>query len=68
MAYYANSQKKYSQKVTLFTVKYHATEKEKAEKVKKAIQESGESANTWIKNAIHEKLERETKKEENRTD
>lgn len=56
--YYAESQKKYNQKTKLFAVKYTLQELEIVGKIEKAIEESGKTANAWIKEAIKEKLER----------
>lgn len=60
MAYYAESQKKYAKKTITFAVKYYPAEADKGQAVLETIKASGKSINEWIKEAIREKLERET--------
>lgn len=57
MAYYAESQKKYSKEKTMvFTVKYYPKDIIDGKLLSVAIEKSGKSANEWIKEAIKEKL------------
>ena len=57
--YYANSQKRYGEKCKVFAIKYLPDDIEKVRLINEAIEQSGFSANAWIKSAIDEKLERD---------
>ena len=57
--YFADSQKRYSEKCVKYTVKYTLNESEVSAVVVDAIGKSGKTPNRWIKDAIKEKLERD---------
>lgn len=57
--YYADSQKRYGAKCKVFAAKYLPDDMEKVRLIDEAIEQSGMSANAWIKMAIDEKLERD---------
>ena len=57
--YYKESQKTYNDKCVKFAIKYTLNEINEGLEVQKAIEQSGMSANSWIKKAIAEKIERD---------
>lgn len=57
--YYPDSQKRYGAKCKVFAIKYLPDDMEKVKLIDKALEQSGLSANAWIKMAIDEKLERD---------
>lgn len=68
MAYNKKAQKKYNEKCKRYTIKYTPDEMDIVSELENIVKQCDLTMNAWIKNAIHEKLERETKKEESRTD
>ena len=60
MSYNQIAQKKYNEKCKRYTIKYTPDELEIIPQIEKALQESGMTANAWMKQAIKEKLERDT--------
>lgn len=57
--YFAESQKRYGDKCKTYAVKYTPSEIDEVKIMEDALMCSGLSANTWIKKAIHEKLEKD---------
>lgn len=57
MAYSAKSQKKYNDKCYMFSIKFVPSEYEEAERFKTYISNSGQSANSYIKELIKKDLD-----------
>ena len=68
MAYNQKAQKKYNEKCKRYTIKYTPEEMDVVNELENIVKQCGLTMNAWMKKAIMEKLERETKKEESRTD
>ena len=58
--YFAESQRKYGEKCKKYAVKYIPTEMDKVKEIEKELEKCGMSANAWIKQAIDEKLLRDS--------
>lgn len=52
MAYNKDAQKRYNEKTLTFAVKYYPTDIVEGKRLKKYLEESGESANGYIKDLI----------------
>lgn len=57
MAYNAEAQKKYREKTINFLVKYYPTDIEYGQKLKEYLAESGQSANSYLKELIKADLD-----------
>lgn len=58
MAYNAKAQRKYREKTLQFTVKYTPTDIDEGQRVKAYLEQTGQSANSYIKNLIKNDLDR----------
>jgi hypothetical protein len=58
MAYSAKSQKTYNDKCYRFSIKFVPSEKDEVERFKKYLEESGNSANTYIKKLIKNDMDK----------
>lgn len=57
MAYSAKSQKTYNNKCYRFSIKFVPSEHDEVQRFKRYIEESGQSANAYIKNLIKHDLD-----------
>lgn len=57
MAYNAEAQKKYREKTINFLVKYYPTDIEYGQKLKKYLETTGQSANSYLKELIKKDLD-----------
>ncbi len=58
MAYYPDSQKKYNQEITQYSVKYRKHEEKEANRIKYYLSNNNISFNVYIKGLIKEDLDR----------
>lgn len=57
MAYNKDAQKKYSEKTMTFAVKYYPTDIKEGQRLKKHLEETGQSANSYLKELIKKDLD-----------
>ncbi len=57
MAYNKDAQKKYSEKTMNFAVKYYPTDIADGKRLKKYLEETGQSANAYIKQLIKKDMD-----------
>ena len=57
MAYYPKSQKEYQKKTSQFKVQYSLSEAQDGERVKAYLEQTGQSANSYIKQLIKADLD-----------
>lgn len=58
MAYNKDAQKKYSEKTMMFAVRYYPTDIEEGQRLKKHLEETGQSANSYLKELIKKDLDK----------
>lgn len=58
MAYNKDAQKKYSEKTMTFAVKYYPTDIKEGQRLKKHLEETGQSANSYLKELIKKDLDK----------
>lgn len=51
------AQKKYSEKTMTFAVKYYPTDIEEGQRLKKYLEESGQSANSYLKSLVKKDMD-----------
>lgn len=57
MAYNKDAQKKYSEKTLTFAIKYYPTDIEYGQKLKEYLSDTGQSANSYLKDLIKKDLD-----------
>lgn len=57
MAYNKDAQKKYSEKTMTFAVKYYPTDIKEGQRLKKHLEKTGQSANSYLKELIKKDLD-----------
>lgn len=60
MGYNQKAQKKYNDKCKRYTIKYMPEEMDIVQAISDTVAKNGKTVNSWMKEAIQEKLERET--------